>query len=76
MASPARFFLKSDGKKMGKTENGALAGPERHRLMNFTSIEKWRTRTWERCLSPLTFLPMDEVHRFGKPLAIRRSTRF
>lgn len=61
------LLLKSDGKKMGKTENGALwLDPEKTSPYEF--YQYWRNvadADVERCLSLLTFLPMDEVHRLG-----------
>ncbi|MBF8982404.1 tyrosine--tRNA ligase [Lutibacter sp. B2] len=57
----------SEGKKMGKTENGALwLDPEKTSPYEF--YQYWRNvadADVERCLSLLTFLPMDEVRRLG-----------
>jgi tyrosyl-tRNA synthetase len=57
----------SEGKKMGKTEKGALwLDPEKTSPYDF--YQYWRNvadADVERCLSLLTFLPMDEVHRLG-----------
>ncbi|TCO74418.1 tyrosine--tRNA ligase [Marinisporobacter balticus] len=57
----------SEGKKMGKTESGALwLDPEKTSPYEF--YQYWRNvadADVERCLSLLTFLPMDEVRRFG-----------
>lgn len=57
----------SDGKKMGKTENGAVwldAG----KTSPFDFYQYWRNTgdsDVEKCLALLTFLPMDEVRRLG-----------
>ena len=57
----------SEGKKMGKTEKGALwLDPERCSPYEF--YQYWRNvddADVERCLALLTFLPMDEVRRLG-----------
>jgi len=57
----------SEGKKMGKTEKGALwLDPEKTSPYDF--YQYWRNvadADVERCLSLLTFLPMDEVRRLG-----------
>lgn len=57
----------SEGKKMGKTENGALwLDPEKTSPYEF--YQYWRNisdNDVERCLALLTFLPMDEVRRLG-----------
>ncbi len=57
----------SEGKKMGKTEKGALwLDPEKTSPYEF--YQYWRNindADVERCLALLTFLPMDEVHRLG-----------
>ncbi len=57
----------SDGKKMGKTEKGALfLDPEKCSVFDF--YQYWRNiadADVERCLALLTFLPMDEVRRLG-----------
>lgn len=61
------LLLKSDGKKMGKTESGALwLDPEKTSPYEF--YQYWRNvddTDVEKCLALLTFLPMDEVHRLG-----------
>ena len=61
------LLLKSDGKKMGKTESGALwLDPEKTSPYEF--YQYWRNvddADVEKCLALLTFLPMDEVHRLG-----------
>ncbi|QEK11006.1 tyrosine--tRNA ligase [Crassaminicella thermophila] len=57
----------SEGKKMGKTESGAIwLDPEKTSPYDF--YQYWRNvndADVERCLSLLTFLPMDEVRRLG-----------
>lgn len=61
------LLLKSDGKKMGKTESGALwLDPERTSPYEF--YQYWRNvddADVRTCLSLLTFLPMDEVDRLS-----------
>lgn len=57
----------SEGKKMGKTEAGALwLDPEKTSPYDF--YQYWRNvadADVKKCLSLLTFLPMDEVNRLG-----------
>jgi tyrosyl-tRNA synthetase len=57
----------SEGTKMGKTQSGALwLDPEKVSPYDF--YQYWRNvddRDVEKCLSLLTFLPMDEVRRLG-----------
>lgn len=57
----------SDGKKMGKTQKGAVwLDPEKTSPYEF--YQYWRNiedAKVEECLGLLTFLPMDEVHRLG-----------
>ena len=57
----------SEGKKMGKTEKGALwLDPIKTTPYEF--YQYWRNiddADVEKCLSLLTFLPMDEVRRLG-----------
>lgn len=57
----------SEGKKMGKTESGAIwLDPEKTSPYDF--YQYWRNVSdtdVERCLSLLTFLPMEEVRRLG-----------
>ena len=61
------LLTKSDGKKMGKTASGALwLDPEKTSPYDF--YQYWRNiddSDVEKCLSLLTFLPMDEVRRLG-----------
>ncbi len=62
-----QLLLTHDGRKMGKTEAGALwLDPEKTSPYQF--YQYWRNvddKDVERCLSLLTFLPMDEVRRLG-----------
>ena len=57
----------ADGRKMGKTEKGALwLDPEKTSPYEF--YQYWRNiddADVEKCLALLTFLPMDEVRRLG-----------
>jgi tyrosyl-tRNA synthetase len=57
----------SDGRKMGKTEKGALwLDPEKTPPYDF--YQYWRNiddADVAKCLALLTFLPMDEVRRLG-----------
>ena len=57
----------SEGKKMGKTESGAIwLDPEKTPPYDF--YQYWRNvddRDVEKCLALLTFLPMEEVRRLG-----------
>lgn len=57
----------SDGRKMGKTEKGALwLDPKKTAPYDF--YQYWRNiddADVEKCLALLTFLPMDEVRRLG-----------
>lgn len=57
----------SDGRKMGKTEKGALwLDPEKTSAYEF--YQYWRNiddADVEKCLALLTFLPMEEVRRLG-----------
>ena len=57
----------SDGRKMGKTEKGALwLDPEKTSPYDF--YQYWRNiddADVQKCLALLTFLPMDEVRRLG-----------
>ncbi|MCC5465865.1 tyrosine--tRNA ligase [Pelosinus baikalensis] len=57
----------SDGRKMGKTEKGALwLDPEK--TSPYTFYQYWRNiddADVEKCLALLTFMPMDEVRKLG-----------
>ena len=62
-----QLLLTHDGRKMGKTEKGALwLDAEKCSPYNF--YQYWRNvddQDVEKCLGLLTFLPMDEVRRLG-----------
>ncbi len=62
-----QLLLTHDGRKMGKTEAGALwLDPQKTSPYNF--YQYWRNvddQDVEKCLGLLTFLPMDEVRRLG-----------
>lgn len=62
-----KLLTTSEGKKMGKTEGGAVwLDPEKTTPYEF--YQYWRNvgdKDVEKCLALLTFLPMDEVHRLG-----------
>lgn len=57
----------SEGKKMGKTESGAL-WLDAEKTTPYEFYQYWRNisdNDVEKCLSLLTFLPMEEVKRLG-----------
>lgn len=62
-----QLLLTHDGRKMGKTEAGALwLDPKKTSPYHF--YQYWRNvddKDVEKCLALLTFLPMDEVRRLG-----------
>ena len=62
-----QLLLTHDGRKMGKTEAGALwLDPQKTTPYQF--YQYWRNvddKDVEKCLALLTFLPMEEVHRLG-----------
>lgn len=62
-----KLLITSEGKKMGKTEAGALwLDPEKTSPYEF--YQYWRNiddRDVQNCLALLTFIPMDEVNRLG-----------
>lgn len=66
-AMTCTLLTNSEGKKMGKTENGALwLDPEKTSPYEF--YQYWRNvgdADVEKCLSLLTFVPMDEVKRLS-----------
>lgn len=66
-AMTCTLLTNSEGKKMGKTEKGALwLDPEKTSPYEF--YQYWRNvddADVEKCLALLTFLPMDEVRRLG-----------
>lgn len=62
-----KLLLTHDGKKMGKTEKGAL-WLDPNKTSPFDFYQYWRNvddADVEKCLGLLTFLPMDEVRRLG-----------
>ena len=62
-----QLLLTHDGKKMGKTEKGAL-WLDPNKCSPFDFYQYWRNvddKDVEKCLGLLTFLPMDEVRRLG-----------
>lgn len=62
-----KLLLNSEGKKMGKTEKGAL-WLDRNRTSPYEFYQYWRNvddSDVEKCLALLTFLPMEEVKRLG-----------
>ena len=62
-----QLLLTHDGRKMGKTEKGAL-WLDPNKTSPFEFYQYWRNvddKDVEKCLGLLTFLPMDEVHRLG-----------
>lgn len=61
------LLTKSDGKKMGKTASGAL-WLDSEKTPPYDFYQYWRNvddSDVEKCLSLLTFLPMEEVRRLG-----------
>ena len=78
-ALTCKLIMTADGKKMGKTEKGALwLDPARTSPYEF--YQYWRNvqdSDVERFLGLLTFLPMDEVRRLGalKDSAINEAKR-
>lgn len=66
-AMTCTLLTNSEGKKMGKTESGALwLDPSKTSPFDF--YQYWRNvndADVEKCLALLTFLPMDEVRRLG-----------
>ncbi len=74
-----QLLLTHDGRKMGKTEAGAL-WLDPNKCAPFDFYQYWRNvddQDVEKCLALLTFLPMDEVRRFGalKDSAINEAKR-
>ena len=62
-----QLLLTHDGRKMGKTEAGAL-WLDANKTTPFQFYQYWRNvddKDVEKCLALLTFLPMDEVRRLG-----------
>ncbi|MBP1926648.1 tyrosyl-tRNA synthetase [Sedimentibacter acidaminivorans] len=61
------LLTNSEGKKMGKTEKGAL-WLDRNKTTPYDFYQYWRNiddADVEKCLALLTFIPMDEVRRLG-----------
>ncbi len=62
------LLLKSDGKKMGKTEGGAVwLDPEKMKPYDF--YQYWRNvddADVIKCLKMLTFVPLDEIEELSK----------
>jgi tyrosyl-tRNA synthetase len=61
------LLTNSEGKKMGKTEAGAI-WLDAEKTSPYEFYQYWRNvddADVEKCLSLLTFLPMDEVRRLG-----------
>lgn len=74
-----KLLMTHDGKKMGKTESGAL-WLSAERTSPFDFYQYWRNvddQDVEKCLALLTFLPMEEVRRLGalKDSAINEAKR-
>ena len=66
-AMTTALLTTSEGKKMGKTEKGAL-WLDANKTTPYEFYQYWRNvadADVENCLSVLTFLPMEEVHRLG-----------
>lgn len=62
-----QLLLTHDGRKMGKTEKGAL-WLDAEKTSPYDFYQYWRNiddKDVEKCLGLLTFLPMDEVRRLG-----------
>lgn len=61
------LLTNSEGKKMGKTENGAV-WLDKEKTSPYDFYQYWRNvgdADVEKCLALLTFLPMDEVKSLG-----------
>lgn len=61
------LLTNSEGKKMGKTEKGAV-WLDKEKTSPYEFYQYWRNVSdadVEKCLALLTFLPMDEVRRLG-----------
>ncbi|WP_313342088.1 tyrosine--tRNA ligase [Sedimentibacter sp.] len=61
------LLTNSEGKKMGKTEKGAL-WLDRNKTTPYEFYQYWRNiddADVEKCLALLTFIPIDEVRRLG-----------
>ena len=78
-ALTCKLIMTADGKKMGKTEKGAL-WLDKERTSPYDFYQYWRNvqdADVEKFLGLLTFLPMDEVRRLGalKDSAINEAKR-
>ena len=79
-AMTIQLLLNSEGKKMGKTEKGAV-WLDAEKTSPYEFYQYWRNIEdvkVEECLGLLTFLPMDEVRRLGAlkaPTAKEKSIR-
>lgn len=66
-AMTCSLLTNSEGKKMGKTENGAL-WLDSERTSPYEFYQYWRNiadEDVEKCLCLLTFLPMDEIRKLS-----------
>lgn len=66
-AMTCALLTNSEGKKMGKTESGAL-WLDKEKTTPYDFYQYWRNiddADVEKCLGLLTFLPMDEVRKLG-----------
>jgi tyrosyl-tRNA synthetase len=66
-AMTCALLTNSEGKKMGKTESGAV-WLDKNRMSPYDFYQYWRNvddADVEKCLALLTFLPMDEVRKLG-----------
>lgn len=66
-AMTCALLTNSEGKKMGKTEKGAL-WLDKEKTSPYDFYQYWRNiddADVEKCLGLLTFLPMEEVRRLG-----------
>ncbi|KAJ48828.1 tyrosyl-tRNA synthetase [Clostridium tetanomorphum] len=66
-AMTCTLLTNSEGKKMGKTEKGAL-WLDKDKTSPYEFYQYWRNvddADVEKCLALLTFLPMNEVRRLG-----------
>ena len=67
-ALTTQLLTTSEGKKMGKTEKGAV-WLDKEKCSVYDFYQYWRNvddADVEKCLSLLTFIPMDEVRRLGR----------
>ena len=67
-AMTINLLLNSEGKKMGKTEKGAV-WLDAEKTSPFDFFQYWRNVSDEdviKCLKMLTFLPMDEIRELAK----------